>query len=81
MSKNFEAYQAQGEVLLSIFKEISSAVKIGQERARAAKVLGNGLACQVELIAPSEVLKRSDGFAALQRELPAMLVVSEVRWK
>ncbi|PIB01453.1 Isoleucine--tRNA ligase, chloroplastic/mitochondrial [Cercospora beticola] len=81
VSKNFEAYQAQGEVLLSIFKEISSAVKIGQERARAAKVLGNGLACQVEIIAPSEVLKRSDGFAALQRELPAMLVVSEVRWK
>ncbi|KAF2209416.1 hypothetical protein CERZMDRAFT_70305 [Cercospora zeae-maydis SCOH1-5] len=81
VSRDFEAWRAQGESLLIMFKEISSAVKIGQERARAAKVLGNGLACQVEIYAPADVREGVDGFAALEMELPAMLVVSEVRWK
>ncbi|KAM3415419.1 hypothetical protein BST61_g8944 [Cercospora zeina] len=81
VSRGFEAWRARGEGLLHMFKEISSAVKIGQERARAAKVLGNGLACRVEIYAPAELRAGADGFAALKRELPAMLVVSEVRWK
>lgn len=65
------------------FQAISTAVKVAQERARAAKVLGNGLACRVEIHTPSPVSPTSSRLQfveELERELPAMLVVSGVCW-
>ena len=80
--------KSEHKEMWSAFQNISAAVKVAQERARAAKVLGNGLACRVEVHMPPPSATHPDYgryesnhfIRPLERELPAMLVVSGVKW-
>lgn len=63
---------------LGLFKALSAAVKIAQEEARTARLLGSGLACRVEVHLPVEIDITTPQLGWLQGpELAALLVVSE----
>lgn len=64
---------------IQVFRMISSAVKIAQEEARAARHLGSGLACKVVICLHKEVSVAHEDLAWLQTaDLASLLVVSQV---
>jgi len=70
---------AEVEEQVKVFGEVSRAVKLAQEQARAAGKLGSGLACRVNIVSTSASSDLLD--QAIADELPSLLVVSEVTWE
>ncbi|EME89347.1 uncharacterized protein MYCFIDRAFT_125245 [Pseudocercospora fijiensis CIRAD86] len=63
---------------LALFRAISAAVKVAQEEARTAGLLGSGLACRVEIALPTHFDPAESSFSWLRKdELANLLVVSE----
>ncbi|KJX93024.1 isoleucyl-trna synthetase like protein [Zymoseptoria brevis] len=63
---------------MEAFKKVSSAVKVAQEEARTARLLGSGLACRVVVQLPAGFDVAADGdFAFLREDLAGLLVVSQ----
>lgn len=63
---------------LRTFRSISSAVKIAQEEARAARQLGSGLACKVLICLNNDIKLDHEDLAWLQTaDLASLLVVSQ----
>ncbi|KXT08861.1 hypothetical protein AC579_6754 [Pseudocercospora musae] len=63
---------------LALFRALSAAVKVAQEEARTARLLGSGLACRVEVSLPPCFDPANSKFSWLrQDELANLLVVSE----
>lgn len=73
---------AELQIALDVFQPLSAAVKSAQEQARAARHLGSGLACKVEVYLPQHArVILSPCYWLDDGQLPGLLVVSEAELK
>lgn len=73
---------AELQIALGVFEPLSAAVKSAQEQARAARHLGSGLACKVEVYLPQHArVILSPCYWLDNGQLPGLLVVSQAELK